>query len=106
MSNLERPKEQAKPDRDLLEESAGIDEEFVFFVMSQLSIQQRQILSLKYFENMSLSEVVLVLKLGDVRTVWCLMSAVLKVKKLLIINGHKTPTLKSFLISFGQLTEI
>jgi len=88
------------------EKSDGINKETLFAIMSRLSIQQRAILSLKFFEDMNLRQVSYILDMGYFRLLLYLLVAKIKLKLLLIMNGYRVIPLKRLKAVFGELTNV
>ena len=86
--------------------SDAISKDTLFAIMGKLSVRQRAILSLKYFESMSPRQVSYVLDMGYFRVLWHVLSIHMRLKLLLIINGYHAITLKRLIAVFGQMTSI
>ena len=84
--------------------SDRISKDILFAIMGRLSVRQRAVLSLKYFEGMSLRQVSYVLDIGYLRALWHVLSTHMRLKLLLIINGYHAITLKRLIAIFGQVT--
>jgi hypothetical protein len=84
----------------------GINKESLFTIMGKLSVQQRGILSLKYFEDMSLGQVSYILDMEYFRLLLYLLGAKIKLKLLLIMNGYRVIPLKRLMAVFGELTNV
>ena len=82
----------------------GINKESLFTIMGKLTAQQRGILSLKYFEDMSLRQVSYILDIGYFRVLLLFLNAQTRLKLLLIISGHPVITLKRLIAAFGKFT--
>lgn len=88
------------------EKSDGISKEILFAKMGRLSVQQRSILSLKFFEDMSLGQVSYILDMGYFQLLLYLLGATIKLKLLLIMNGYHVIRLKRLIAVFGELTSV
>ena len=95
------PKQQLHKDK-----SDRISKDALFAIMGRLSVQQRAILSLKYFEGMSLRQVSYVLDMGYLRVLWHVLSTHMRLKLLLIRNGYRAIGLKRLVAVFGKLTSV
>jgi DNA-directed RNA polymerase specialized sigma24 family protein len=89
-----------KPTRTMSE----IDAELVFAVMAMLSYRQRMVLSLRYFEKMSLSTIARILDFGYLQTVFYLFSVKRDLKKHISALGLGSDSLNDFIDLFGKLT--
>jgi hypothetical protein len=88
------------------EKSDGISKKTLFAIMGRLSVQQRSILSLKFFEDMSLGQVSYILDMGYFRLLLYLLGAKIKLKSLLVMNGYRIIRLKRLLAIFEELTSV
>ena len=86
--------------------SDRIGKDTMFAIMGKLSVRQRAILSLKYFEGMSPRQVSYVLDMGYFRVLWHVLSIRTRLKLLLMINGYHAVTFKTLIAAFGQMTSI
>ena len=92
------------PKQQLKNKSDRISKDILFAIMGRLSVRQRAVLSLKYFEGMSPRQVSYVLDIGCLRVLWHVLSIHMRLKLLLIINGYHAVTLKRVIAAFGQVT--
>jgi len=95
------PKQQLNKDK-----SDGISHDVLFAIMGRLSVRQRAVLSLKYFEDMNLGQVSYVLEMGYFHVMWYILNTHIRLKLLLMFNGYYAIPLKRFIAVFGKLTNV
>lgn len=82
----------------------NINNDTLFAIMAGLSIRQRAVLSLKYLERMEFRQIPYALETGYLKVFAYLLTAHIRLKLLLIINGcHSIPVKKAVAV-FGKLT--
>lgn len=94
-------------ERNLNEDgSHEISKDALFSIMSGLTVQQRAILSLKYFEGMSIRQISYVVEMRWLRVICNILYIRVKLKLLSMCNGYNAISLKELLIIFRKITSI
>jgi len=83
-----------------------INRDTLFTIMGKLSLRQRAVLSLRYFEKMSTEQIAYILGTGYCNIIWHLLTSHIRLKMDLITNGYRTLSLKGFLIRFRSSTKV
>lgn len=83
-----------------------ISKDDLFAIMGKLSIRQRAVLSLKYLERLEFGKLPYALEMGYFQVCWHLLTAHIRLKLLLMINGYRYISLKKIMITFGKLTAV
>ena len=76
----------------------------VFSIINKLGIYERSVLSLKYFDNLSIRQISDVMGMNNFGIYRILFITHIKLKYFLIISGNSKIALKKFIITFGKLT--
>jgi len=96
------------PKRNLNEDrSHEISKDALFSIMNGLTVRQRAILSLKYFEGMSFRQISYVVEMGWLEVLYSILYIRVKLKLLSMRrNGYKAISFKELIAVFGKITSI
>ena len=95
------------PKRNLNEDrSHEISKDALFSIMNGLTVRQRAILSLKYFEGMSLGQMSYVMEMGQLKVLCNILYIRVKLRLLSIRNGCNGIPFKELIAVFGKITSI